>query len=101
MRELKTLDVFKMSKILKKIDLDINVDGKTATELGGEMLLQIGEKLHLVEKEVNDFMGSLLDMTAEEFSDLPLSKTIKHFEEFKNMPGVEDFFKLAGKQIKK
>lgn len=101
MRELKTMDVFKMSKILKKIDLTIDADDKTQEQLGAEIMLQIGENLHLVEKEVNEFLASLIGIPAKEFSELPIAKTLEYFEEFKNLDGIASFFKLAGKQIKK
>lgn len=101
MRELKTMDVFKMSKILKKINLEINADGKTQEQMGAEVILQIGENLHLVEKEVNEFIADLIGITAKEFSNLPIAKTLEYFEEFKNLEGIDGFFKLAGKQNKK
>lgn len=100
MRELKTKDVFAMSKILKKINLKLDTEGKTQQQLGAEMLLTIGENLYLAEKEVNDFMGSLTGITGKEFSELPIGETLKHFEEFKNQPGISNFFKLAG-QLKR
>lgn len=100
MRELKTSDIFKMSKILKKIDVKIEVEGKTQTQVGAELIMKIGENLCLAEQEVNEFMGSLLGIPAKEFADLPLTKTFEYFEEFKNMPGLANFFKLAG-QLKK
>lgn len=101
MRRLKTKDVFTMSRILKKLDMGIAADGKTQEQLGAEMILQIGENLHLAEKEVNEFIGSLLDMSAQEFSDLSLSKTLEYFEEFKKHEDIEAFFKLAGQLNKK
>lgn len=97
MRELKTADVFKMSKILKKMDIKIDVEGKTQAQVGGELILKIGENLHLAEQEVNEFMGSLIDIPAKEFAELPLTKTFEYFEEFKNMPGIGNFFKFAGR----
>lgn len=100
MRELKTSDIFKMSKILKKLDMKINVENKTAEELGGEMILQLGENMHLVENEVNEFMASMVGCTSKEFSDLPILKMLEYAEEFKKMPGIADFFKSAGRLMK-
>ncbi len=100
MRELKTKDIFAMSKILKKMDLKLDTEGKTQNQLGADMLLMIGENLHLAEKEVNDFMGSLTGMTGKEFSELSISESLKHLQEFNDMPGIANFLKLAG-QLKK
>lgn len=96
MRELITADVFKMSKILKKMDIKLEVEGKTQAQVGAELIVKIGENLHLAENEVNEFMGSLIGIPAKEFSELPLTKTFEYLEEFKNMPGLVNFFKLAG-----
>lgn len=100
MRELKTSDIFKMSKILSKINIKLDVKDKTQEQVGGEMILAIGENLHLAENEVNEFMADMVGITAKEFSDLPISKTIKYFEEFKNLEGIKDFFKSAGQLMK-
>lgn len=100
MRNLKTRDVFKMSKILKKINVDLDVEDKTQEQMGADLILQISENLYIVEDEINELIGDLIGMTGEEFSELDLLDTVKYFEEFKKLPGVEDFFILAGKQIK-
>ena len=100
MRELKTSDIFKMSKILKKINLKIDATDKTAENLGSEIILQIGENLHKVENEVNEFMANMIGCTSKEFAELPLKKTLEYFEEFKNLDGISDFFKSAGRLTK-
>lgn len=97
MRELITEDVFKMSKILKKMDIKLDVEGKTQNQVGADLILKIGENLHLAEKEVNEFMASLTGMSPKDFSMLPITKTFEYFEEFKNLPGLAGFFKFAGK----
>lgn len=96
MRELKTQDVFKMSRILKKMDIKIDVNKKTQTQVGAEVILKIAENMHMAENEINEFMGSLIGIPAKEFTELPLAKTAKYFEEFKNLPSIANFFKLAG-----
>ena len=100
MRGLKTKDVFAMSKILKKMNLKLEINGKTQEQIGGELILMIGENLHLAEKEVNEFMGDLVGMTEKEFAELPIEETLKHMNEFKSMPGIKDFFKSAGQLMK-
>jgi len=100
MRELKTSDIFKASKILSKINIKVDVKDKVQEQVGSEMILAIGENLHFAEKEVNEFMGDLIGISAKEFSDLPISKTIKYFEEIKKLEGISDFFKSAGRLTK-
>lgn len=102
MRELKTADIFKMSRMLKKMDLKIeDAEDKGQDQIGAEIILQVGENLHLIEKEVNEFMGSLIGIPAKEFADLSIRKTLEYYEEFKELPGINDFFKLAGQLNKK
>lgn len=101
MRELITSDIFKMSKILNKIDIKIEADEKSQTQLGAEIILQLGENLYLVEDEVNEFLGSVFGMSKKEFAGLPIPKTIEYMKKFKEIEGINEFFKLAGKQNKK
>lgn len=96
MRSLKTNDVFKMSRILKKMDLKPNTEGKTQEQLGAELILSALENLHLAQDEVNDFLGDLIGITGPEFGELPIEESFKIISEFKNIPGLEGFFKQAG-----
>lgn len=96
MRELKTTDIFKMSKILKKMDIKMDVGGKAQEQVGADLILRLGENIHLAETEVNEFMGSLIGITAKEFSELPITKTFEYLEEFRNIPGIANFLKFAG-----
>lgn len=83
------------------MSVDLKVDEETtSTELGVDMFVQLGENLHLAEKEVNAFMANLIGCTPAEFSNMTLSESKKYIEEFKALPGVDDFFKLAGGLMK-
>ena len=98
MRELKTSDIYKMSKILKKMNIKIEVKDKmTQTQMGVEMIQKIAENIHLAEKEVNEFMGDLIGISASEFSELTIKETKGYIDEFKKLEGIADFLKLAGK----
>ena len=98
MRDLKTSDIYKMSKILKKMNLKLEVNEKTSqTQMGAEMIQRIAENIHLAEKEVNEFISELIGITAEEFSNLSIKNTKKYIDEFKKLEGIGDFLKLAGK----
>jgi hypothetical protein len=98
LRELKTSDIYKMSSILKKMNLKINAsDGKTQQQVGAELILSVFENLHMAENEVNEFLGNLSGMTAEEFSELPIEQTFKIINEFKKMKNITSFFKQASR----
>lgn len=103
LRNLKTSDIFKISKILKKMNLknELKVEnGKTQQQIGAEFILTIFESLHLAEDEVNEFIGNLAGITKEEFSNLEIDKTLEYIEEFKNMKGISNFFKSASQLTK-
>lgn len=100
MRELLFKDVYAMSRILKKMEIKIDTEGKTVDQAGGELIIRIMENLHMAEKEVNNFLGDLVGMKGEEFAKLPISKSIEYFEEFKKLPGINDFLASVGRLMK-
>jgi hypothetical protein len=100
MRPLKMGDVFKMSKILKKMNLKIDPNGKTQDQLGAEFVIAAAENLHLAEEEVNDFLGDLVDMPGWEFAALPISEAVDIIKQFKAQPGVANFLSQAGQLTK-
>jgi archaellum biogenesis ATPase FlaH len=98
MRPLKTSDIFKMSKILKKMDIKFEVDEKiTQTQLGVQFIQRILENVHQAENEVNSFLAELVGLTTEEFMELPIEDTLEIISLFKEQKGLANFLKLAGK----
>ena len=98
MRVLKTSDIFKMSKILKKMNLQMEIkEDTTQTAAGVQFIQKIAENIHMAEEEVNEFLGGLVGITKEEFSDLEIEETMEIIEMFKKQKGLTGFFKLAGK----
>lgn len=98
MRDLKTGDIYKMSRILKKMDLKFNVDSKTSQEqMGVELVQKVVENLHLAENEVNAFLAELIDITPEEFADLPLGEVMEIINQFKDQKDIKAFLQLAGR----
>lgn len=91
LRALKTGDFFKMSKILKKMELKIETKGKTQEQLGAELILKVMENLHMAEKEVNQFMAGLCGLSVEAFENLEMTELMSVFEQFKEMDGVKSF----------
>ena len=96
MRELKTKDVFAMSRILKKMDLKLDVNGKTQEQVGAESLLAIFANIHLAEQELTGFLADLNGMTAEQLADKPFGELKAILGELFAHSGIEDFFKSAG-----
>lgn len=97
-RSLKTSDVFKMSKILKKMSIKIAVEkGMTQEQVGFEIMNQVVSNLHLAEKEVSDFLGDLVGISGNEFSELSIDETFEIISQFKDLDGVANFLKLANK----
>ena len=95
MRQLTTNDVFKMSRILKKININLDSKG-TDEEIGMKLLMQIAENAYLAQNEINEFFGDLVGMTGEEFGNLPIKESMAIMSEFKQLDGVADFFSLVG-----
>ena len=95
MRQLKTNDVFLMSRILKKININLESKG-TDEEIGMKLLIQVAENAYLAQSEINTFLGDLVGMTGEEFGNLPLKESMSIMNEFKQLDGVADFFSLVG-----
>lgn len=112
-RSLRTGDIFKMSKILKKLGLkvqttykEVNEEGeevvktKTQEQIGTEVLMSVVENLHLAEEEVSGFLGGLVGLSGQQFSELPLEETVQIIKQFKTLPGVASFLQQAGQLTK-
>lgn len=112
MRQLQTNDVFRMSRIFKKlsikasdIDLGAEQEKEEAPENADEKLalaviLKVVENLYLAQAEINEFLGDLVGMTGDEFGKLPIKETIRHIKEFKELDGIADFFARVGQWTK-
>lgn len=98
MRPFKTSDIYKMSKILKKMNIKIDVNDKTTQQqMGVQMIQKVAENLHLAETEVNAFLAELVGIHPTEFSELPIEKTFEIISLFKEQKGLANFLQLAGK----
>jgi len=97
LRKLKTSDVFKMSKILKKMGIkkEIDLKDKTQVETGVELIITIFENLYRAEDEVNIFLADLLRVTKEEFEEFEIDKIMDIIEEFKEIIGITSFLRSA------
>jgi len=89
-----------MSRILKKINVNIDAKDKSDEQLGMNLLMQVAENAHLAQNEINEFIGGLADMTGDEFGKLPIKESIEIIKQFKELDGIADFFKLVGQSTK-
>ena len=100
-RPLKGNDVFAVSRILKKMDLSIEVkEGDTQEQVGARLILSVFENLHEAQKEVNDFLGSMIGISGKAFGELPLSEYLAYLQKFKEIEGLADFLEHARKLTK-
>ena len=94
MRQLNTNDVFKMSRILKKLELKIDADSflndksKNSDE---KFFIDIYQKVLLVV-----WSG----MSGEDLCELPIKDSLANIKEFKELDGIADFFKYASQLMK-
>ena len=102
LRKLNGNDIFKMSRILKKIDFNIDMSGVTVGSKDTEsmhinMFKSVLENLHLAQDEVNEFLGDLCGCSGEEFGNKDLDEVAEVIVEFKNMVKDSNFFTLVSK----
>ena len=96
MRPLKTTDIFKASKILKELEIKVEVEeGETAEQVGVKIVQTALENLHKAENSVNDFVGGLVGLSGKEFGELPLDESFEILTQFKNQKGIGNFLGLV------
>jgi len=102
-------DTFKLSKILKKMNLKIDtseiankIDPTQPPEKVGlqailPIFLQALENLHLAEVEINDFLGSLVGISGQQFDELSMEEGLSVINQLASQKGIADFLKSAGR----
>lgn len=98
LRKLNGFDLFKVSKIIKKMNLlemDIDIKNKSKEEIGMQMIKLIVENMDVAQTEIADFLGGLVGMKPEEFLNQDIDVIFETIAEVKNIPGVENFFQRA------
>lgn len=121
MRPLAFRDVFTMSRILKKMDLDLpdmpkipqlpadasdedkaRVKAEVAGaqwEVGFEIALEVAGGLGSAQNEVTKFIADLMEMDPEELASLPLDDSVTVIMALAKQPGLARFFELVGKSL--
>lgn len=92
MRPLRTDDMFALSRIWDKLDIALDVKGKTQDEVGADLIMQILRRLHLARDEIIDLLASLTGQTPEAISTQPLAETVNMLRDVLSQDGVADFF---------
>lgn len=95
-RPLRTSDIFLMSKIFKKMGIKIETKDKSQEQIGAEILLAVAENFHLAQDEVNELLGNMVGLTAEQFNALPITEVLRIIKEFKSLPGISSFLQQLG-----
>lgn len=113
LRKLNGNDIFKASRILKKMDFKMNMEEikqfmekenkedqnieNAQMAAGLEVFKRILENLYLVQDEVNDFLGSLCGCSGEEFGEKDLDEVAEVMIAFKGMVKESNFLKHLSK----
>lgn len=96
MRSLKGNDIFVVSRMLKKLDIKLEVKkGMSQEELGGILIKQLFENLHIVQDDFNDFLGSLCGISGEEIGNLELDVYIDKINQLKDKISGTNFLQNA------
>lgn len=111
MRNLKTVDLFSLSRILKKMNLkeDIKNLAKDVTGLSEEekikaedemkisLVMLFAENIGNVEKEVYKLFSDITDKSVKDLQDMNLIDFVNLIKELFEQDGFDDFLKLAVK----
>ncbi|AAK78044.1 hypothetical protein BJV85_000100 [Clostridium acetobutylicum] len=110
MRNLKTSDLFSLSRILKKMNikdelkrLAANITGtpkerkKAEKELEIDMIMLFIENISNAEQETYKFLADLSGKTPQEISEQAPKETISMIKEVFSKEGFNDFLSLASK----
>ena len=93
MRKLETDDMFLLSEIADKMDIKLDVKGKTQEEAGTELILFLVKKAYKAKDEIKQLVATLTEKTPEEVSRMSPKQLVTSIKEILKQDGVLDFFK--------
>lgn len=93
MRELEGNDMFLLSEIADKMDIKLDVKGKTQEEIGVDLMLFLVKKSHKAKDEIKQLVATLTEKTPEEVGKMSPKQLITSVKEILKQDGVLDFFK--------
>ena len=95
MRLLEGNDMFLLSEIADKMDIKLDVKGKSQEEIGVDLMLFLVKKSHKAKDEIKQLVATLTEKTAEEVGKMSPKQLIASIKEILKQDGVLDFFKSA------
>lgn len=106
MRSLGLQDVFAVSEILHKLNIEIDTNALAEAYqgddllgyLGGQFFLDVIKKMHIVDNEVYVWFGSILNKTPEEVKQLSFRELKDVFKLIIESEDLSDFFASFGKE---
>ena len=111
LRKLEFDDMFLLSEIVDKMELELDVEeltpkeGETATEVGFRVLIpllkQVARKLHAARDEVKQLVANLSGKSIEEIGKLSPRELIQAVQSIMSQEGVLDFLPLDEKSSSK
>lgn len=96
MRQLKTSDIFRLSSIIRKLNLKkelASLNTKNAEQFGLQFFLLLFENLDQAEDEITSFLADLSGKKPEEFKEMSLEELAKFIEKLRQVKGLGDFFR--------
>lgn len=98
-RELNAGDIFLVSAVLDKVDLDLeSIDSENKTKAGMTFMYQIIRKIHKAKDEVNELLASLTGLEKEEVEKISVIKYSKMIKKLAGNKELIELFKLAGQE---
>ena len=93
MRKLEGDDMFLLSEIADKMDIKLDVKGKSQEEIGVDLMLFLIKKSHKAKDEIKQLVATLTEKTIEEVSKMSPKELVTSIKEILKQDGVLDFFK--------
>ncbi|SFJ83282.1 hypothetical protein [Thermoflavimicrobium dichotomicum] len=96
MRQLKTSDIFRLSSIIRKLNLKkelASLNAETPEKFGLQLILLLFENLDQAEEEISAFFADLAGKKPEEFKEMDLAELSQFIEELQEVQGLKDFFR--------
>ena len=103
MREIHWDDVYNAAEILKNLKLDmtgVDIENDSPVTAGIPIFKNMISNASVAKVEIDNFLGSLFNITGDEFNKLPFLKAAKCMKQFKDMDGFDDFFSSVKDMMK-
>lgn len=95
-RKIKGKDIIKISRIIKKLNIELSnvkTDKKDAGITGLSFAKMLLENFHLAGDEINDLLADLTGKTKKEIEELEISEYTKIFQQIFSENDILSFFK--------